>query len=312
MPRFKVSVLCGWLLPVILLVAACQQAPKTHADKVAEGLLSFEKVFNIDYTEVYRRQANGLVFNEYGYQLEPQWRVNFVSNDSVRIFSPKKGRYFNFALSRGYDSIFNTARVWFKARKMTKDSLLLEILETHGDSLDVNGAKVYLTFYANNYIKNVLKTDAATLQRPRREDTLYVKKLIAASDTNFKKAFAGREPVEFVSNSLNATAKPIETPETIFNMYNPEDYLNPAYDVMIKKAYKNFFYTFKVVVDKTGGLHYVKPMIGFYDDEIKQEYIRTSKAIMDGYLKTFFTIIPGKTLGLPHASEITINIKGIK
>ncbi|RVU01616.1 hypothetical protein EOD41_06535 [Mucilaginibacter limnophilus] len=296
----------------MMFVSACQQGPKTHDQKVAEGLLSFEKFFNIHYTEVYRRQANGLVFNEYGYQLEPQWRINFVSNDSVSIFSPKKQRFLNFALSRGYDSIFNTARVWFKARKMTKDSLLLEILEPHGDSLDINGAKVYLTFYADSYIKNVLHTDAETLQRPSRNDTLYIKKLIAASDTNLQKAFAGREPVEFISRSANATAKPIETEPTIFNMYNPEDYLNPAYNITIKKAYMNFFYTFTVIVDKSGELHYGKPLVPFTDEKSKEAYIRTSKAIMDGYLKTYFAIIPGKTLSLPHASEVTVNITGIK
>lgn len=307
--KYKLS---GFLFGMALMLSSCVQTTKEARKEMEKGLISFKPFFGISYTEVHRRMANGLSFNQYGYQLKPEWRMRFISNDSISIYSPDKKRFLNFPVSRGYDSIFNTARTWLRARKMTKDSLLLEILIPRGDSLDIKGAKVYMTFYANNYIKNVLHTDAEKLKHPSKKDTLFVKDLVQASIKDYKKAFAATEPVKFISKTPTAEAKQQVTEATIFNQFNPEDYLNPAFDITVKKAYANFFYTFTMIVDEKGDLHYGKPLIAFTEEQFKQSYIRTSQAIMNGYLKAYFDIVSGKTLNMAHSSEVTINIRGIK
>src|SRR5689334_22337594 len=111
---------------VTLIYTGCNSSANSGNSK--KELISFKAFNGINYSEVARRQKNGLSFNEYGYQLEPQWKMKFVSDDSVSIFSPTKNQFINFPLTRGYDSVFNAARSWLKIKKITKDSIIMEIL----------------------------------------------------------------------------------------------------------------------------------------------------------------------------------------
>ena len=189
------------LVYATIIIGCSNNNPNIVKHNGEKDLISFKSIEGISYTEINRRQKNGLSFSEYGYQLEPQWKINFVSDDSVSIYSPGNKRFFNFPLSRGYDSVFNTARTWLKVRKMSKDSLVLEILKAQGDSVDITGAGIYMTFYADNYVKNVLRSDTAILKRVSRKDSLFIKSLAVKANTDIKKAFAARQPVAFISKS---------------------------------------------------------------------------------------------------------------
>ncbi|MEZ2338199.1 hypothetical protein AB6735_21295 [Mucilaginibacter sp. RCC_168] len=295
------------LLITVIAYSGCKDPGKAKE----KHLISFKEYNGINYSEVARRQKNGLSFNEYGYQLEPQWKMKFVSDDSVSIFSPTKNTFINFPLTRGYDSIFNAARSWLKIKKISKDSIVMEILQAKGDSLDIAGSKVYMLFYADNYVKNVLHTDTSILRRPSRKDTLFVKGLVAKANSNIAKAFSARQPVQLISKSSQITVKQKITPPDISNNFDSsDDYLDPNFDITIHKAYKDFYYSFEVCVDDKGRMHYVRPLITFFGEDFKATYIRLSQGIMKSYLQYYFKIVPGSTLGFAHASTIAVHVEG--
>lgn len=276
-----------------------------------KDLISFKPVFGIGYTEIARRSDNGLSFNNAGYQLEPQWKIKFVSNDSTSIYSPTKKCFINFPLTRGYDSIFNTARSWLKVKTMTKDSMIIEMLKADGDSVDTRGAKVYMVFYADNYIKNTLHGNLSECKSPSRKDSLYIKSLTDIANKDYNNAFAARQPVELKSRSVLVTfTRRYAEPTMLNNFSNSGDYMRPEFDITVKKAYTNFDYSFSIIVDTAGQLHYGKPIIFFLEKERIPAYNHYSTAVMNSYLRYYLNFIPGKTLGIAHASEIAVHVKG--
>lgn len=301
-----------YLSAVLLLITVITYSGCKDPRAKEKHLISFSAYNGINYSEVARRQKNGLSFNEYGYQLEPQWKLKFVSDDSVSVFSPTKNTFINFPLTRGYDSIFNAARSWLKIKKMSRDSIVMEILQAKGDSIDINGSKVYMLFYADNYVKNVLHTDTSILRRPSRKDTLFVKGLVAKANSNIAKAFSARQPVQLINRSSQITVKQKITPPDITNNFDSsDDYLDPNFDITINKAYKDFYYSFEICVDDKGQMHYVKPLIDFsMSDDFKATYIRLSQGIMNSYLQYYLKIVPGSTLGFAHASTISVHVEG--
>ncbi|WPV01059.1 hypothetical protein SNE26_04675 [Mucilaginibacter sp. cycad4] len=276
-----------------------------------KDLISFKPVFGIGYTEIARRSQNGLSFNSFGYQMEPQWKMKFVSNDSASIYSPTKKQFINFPLTRGYDSIFNTARTWLKVKTMTKDSMIIELLKAYGDSVDTRGAKVYMVFYADNFINNVLHGDISKCKSPSKKDSMYIQWLTDAANKDFTKAFAARQPVELKSKSARITFSKRHAEPTMLNNFDTSyDYMNPEFDITIDKAYSNFYYSFSIFVDPDGQMHYGKPLTAFLEESRKAVYIHLSKAVMDSYLKYYLNFIPGRTLGIVHTSEIAVHVKG--
>ncbi len=299
------------LVTIVSVAQSCKPNPQIVKHGGEKDLISFKPVFGINYTEIARRTENGLSFNEDGYQLEPQWRINFVSNDSASIYSPTKGKFINFPLTRGYDSIFNTARTWLKVKAMNKDSLKLEIVNSKGDTVDTRGAKTYMFLYADKYIKNTLHNDTTILKRAGNKDTLYIKKLTAVADKDFNKAFAARQPVELTSKSPTLKVKKWKAKGSLLNNFDVSaDYMTPHYDIVINKAYKDFYYSFSIFIDAKGGLHYGKPLVFFYGESLKINYIKHSKAIMESYLNYYLAVKPGSTLGIAHASEINVHVTG--
>ncbi|MDN3548048.1 hypothetical protein [Mucilaginibacter aquaedulcis] len=295
---------------IIAFLPACK-----HRDIVKHNgekdLISFKAVKGIGYTEIARRKADGLSFNAQGYYLEPQWRINFISDDSTSIYSPSREKFINFPLTRGYDSIFNTARTWLKVKQMNKDSIKLEVLESYGDSVDTRGSKIYMILYADNYIKNVLHSDTGILKRASRNDTLYIKQLTNIANEDYRKAFAGLQPAELKSKSHFVRIKKWKTEGDLLNHFNTsDDYMSPTFDIAINKADSNFYYSFSIFVDINGGIHYGKPLIAFFDESFRENYIQFSKAIMENYLKYYLDVKPGSTLGIVHASEINVHVDG--
>lgn len=293
-----------------LFCFACKQRNivKHNGEK---DLISFKPLLGISYTEIARRSQNGLSFNSYGYQLEPQWKMQFVSNDSTSIYSPTKKQFINFPLTRGYDSIFNTARTWLKVKTMTKDSMIIELLKAYGDSVDTRGAKVYMVFYANNYIDNVLHGDISKCKSPSRKDSVYIQWLTDAANKNVDRAFAARQPAELKSKSPLITISTRHTEPTMLNNFDTSyDYMNPEFDIVIKKAYTNFHYSFSIFVDTAGQMRYGKPLTVFSEKSYEENYIHLSKAVMNSYFKYYLNAIPGKTLGIVHTSEIAVHVTG--
>lgn len=308
-PKTLKTAAFGLLIIISVFILGCGGSPSGNKKR---ELISFKPYNGINYSEVSRRQKNGLSFNEYGYQLEPQWKLKFVSDDSVSIFSPTKNAFINFPLTRGYDSIFNAARSWLKIRQINKDSITMEILIQKGDSLDVKGTKVFMRFFADNYVKNVLHSDTTTLRKPSRADTLFIRSLAAKATADYTKAFAARQPAEISSKSpLVTVSRRTTKPDILNNFDNSDDYLDPTYDIVIKNAYKDFYYSFTMYIDDKGRLFYGIPLVGFNGEkEIEADYIHASKAVMESYFKFYLNVRPGTTLGMIHSSMVSVHVEG--
>jgi hypothetical protein len=275
--------------------------------------ISFKSIEGITYLEVSRLQKNGLSYNEYGFHLSPDWKLRFVSEDSAALYSPVKKQFLNFPLALGTDSVFNTAHAFLKMKHMSKDSLVLELLEAKGDSMNLNASRVTMRLYAENYIKNKLHKDISELQRASRKDTLFIKGLVAKANADMKKAFAASDPVKLISRSPQVTVtKRVTKPSYIDNNFSTDDdYLDPTFDVVVYKAYTDFNYSFSAYVDSKGQMFYRMPLIDLAGDvDFKNHYIKMSTGIMNSYLKLYLTTIPGQTLGMPHTSIISIHVTG--
>jgi hypothetical protein len=276
--------------------------------------ISFKNVEGITFLEVSRKQNNGLSFNEYGFHLVPDWQLRFVSADSAALYSPVKKQFYNFPLALGTDSVFNIAHAFLKMKVISKDSLVFSLLETEGDSVNLNKSRVTMRLYSEDFIKNRLHTDASVLQRPSKQDTAFIRNLVSKANTDLKKAFAASQPVQLISKNPNVTTdKNKAKPSLLDNKYSTDDdYFNPVYNIVIHKAYQDFKYSFEATIDTTGAWHYNKPLVVFLGDEAAEKnYIKVSTAIMNTYLKLFLTTVPGQTLGMKHASIISVNVRGI-
>ncbi|HZY38505.1 MAG TPA: hypothetical protein VFE53_17725 [Mucilaginibacter sp.] len=265
----------------------------------------------IGYTEVKRTFDNGLSFSPVGFQLVPEWRVTFAK-DSVNIFSPKKNKFLNAPLVFDHDSIFNVAWAWLKLRYVKKDSIQFMVLHVTDRVIEDEKVHVYMTFYTNDYIKNVLHSDTNKLWRPSRRDTEYIKSKSLLANRVPDSAFAGTQPVILNSKSPFVTVRKEVTPMDDVNggkLY--DDYLSPTYDIDIHHAYQDFDYSFTAFVNEKGTITFRKSLTAM-SPEFKDQLIATMKAITDGYLMRYLDVTPGKTLDMPHTSIIFLNVEGYK
>jgi hypothetical protein len=155
----------------------------------------------------------------------------------------------------------------------------------------------------------VIREDTAALKAPTWRDTVFVKSLIDSAEKDYSKAFFARRPA--VVSSKSSLVK-VETHHTTGNIFeaNPtdNDYMYPTFNISIKHAKEDFYYSFSVTVDSGGGLHYEKPMIPGNNTY----YISHSKAVLDNYLKRYLNVKPGSTLGMVHPSSIYFHVRGKK
>ncbi len=300
---------------------SCNQKPKedqrspaaeTNEELIARTKTSFKTVTGIPFTEVYRRFDNGVSFNAQGYQLKPSWKINFLSDTSVSVFSPVKLRFYDLPLNLDHDSIFNFSGAWFKARKISKDSLKFQVLEVNNKIINWKSSNVNVTFYADKYIKDVLHTTAETLRKPLKKDTAYIQSLVAQSNRDPKKIFAAQEPVVLKSKSKAVLVSNAKVKAKILDSYYiPETLFYPEYEITIHHAYADFYHTFAVMADVKGQLHFVEPMETMLPDE-QENTIKVMKGIMDGYLTHYLEIVPGKTLGIRHNTLILLVVRGYR
>jgi hypothetical protein len=194
---------------------------------------------------------------------------------------------------------------------MTRDSLKLELLNAYADTIDITGTKTFMTFYADDYIKNKLHSDTSILKRPSWKDSLFIRSLSTAANKDYHKAFAALHPVVIESKSpLVKVEKWIVERDKLNNSDLSDNYMNPTYDVVINKAYANFYYSFTIFLDTAGNMHYGRPLVGFTDKIFEERYSHQCTAVMNGYMKHYLKFIPGNTLDIPHTSEINVHVTG--
>jgi len=288
------------------------EAEKAQKALEANHTKSLIKIIQgIKYTEVRRRFDNGLSFSPVGFQLVPEWKISFPSMDSVNIYSPKKGRFLNAPVVFDHDSIFNVAWAWLKLKYLKKDSLQFMVLHVKNNVIQDEKVHVFMTFYSNDYIKNVLHTDTTNLWRPSRKDTLYIKAKAELANRIPDSSFAGTEPAGLTAKSKLISVKKETIQDYDMESKSYDTYLLPTYDIVIHKAYQDFNYLFSAYVDDKGNLVFRKSNQFSYP-EFKKSTTATMKAITDGYLKAYLTVTPGRTLGIPHYSIILLNVTGYK
>jgi hypothetical protein len=274
--------------------------------------LPFGDVKGTHFTEVKRVFNNGLRFDTRGYQLEPSWKLYFISDDSVNVFSLKTKRYYGFHVYFDHDSIFNMVGVWFKLKKIATDSLWLQALRVENKIIkdDDEGSKVYLTFYSERYIKSHPDKNITAMGLPDKRDTAFIRQRSALANSNIDSAFAARQPVTLTSNSPSVKVEKVEQESTPLQDVEPGDvYLAPEFNITIHKAYENFSYVMCVYVDANGKMifsHSAVPLM----PEFKASYEQVMRGIVDGYLQHYLRIVPGTTLGIAHTSSILLNVNG--
>jgi len=304
------------LILVTLFAYSCKQSPtssKKAATPIQHHKISFKPVHGIAFTEVRRQYENGLGFNNYGYHLEPEWQVTFLSDDSVRIYSLVLKRFIREWVAVDHDSVATVAHSWLRVLKLSPDSMLFKVLYVKNQTVDNDSkGQIYMTLYSNNYIKNVLHTTAAQLQKPPCRDSLFIKQKVKAATENYNNAFAAYEPATLTSKvpQVKITKKEVTRSNDLEDVTVADNYLSPTFDVTIHKAYNNFDYNMQIIVDEKGTLHFVKSLNLMYDEV--ENRLKVMKGIVDGYLTYYIKTIPGKTLGMAHASRILVHVKGIQ
>lgn len=274
--------------------------------------LPFGDFKGIHFKEVKRVYTNGLQFNNHGYQLEPLWQLSFVSDDSVNVFSPKMKRYYGFHVYWDHDSIFNMVDAWFKLKKLTTDSMVVQALRVEEKVIkdDDEGSKVVLTFYSSKYIKSQDAKKIQAMGLPGKNDTAFIRKRIAKTNANPDSLFAAREPVVLKSLSPLIKVTKVEPESTPIDKVDPsEAYMEPEYNITIHKAYEAFSYIMYVYIDEKGKMTFRNSAVPLMP-EFKNSYEQVMRGIVNGYLMHYLDITPGKTLGIPHTTYILLNING--
>lgn len=277
-----------------------------------QNKISFAKVKGTTFIEVRRSFDNGLIFNKDGYQLAPIWRVRFLSDTTANVYNPDKNTFLRFNVTLDHDSIFNISGTWLKAMKVAKDSLIFQVLKVEGKTVYYVKSNVFMTLYSENYINNVLHSTIDEQRKPLKRDSAYIIKRTAITDLKVDSFFAARKPVQIVSVSKLGTVEKKGVEADVMNKWDSSDeYMFPEYSVHIRKAYEDFNYSFWATVDTLGNIHYQKSMV-----YVMPEFVKATdhaiKGICEGYMKAYFKVIPGTTLGIVHNSAISITITGSK
>jgi hypothetical protein len=298
------------LLAFISLSFACQQ-PNA---KTSEDRLSFESVSGIKFIEVRREFDTGLAFNDHGFQQEPNWILYFLPGDSVKIYSPYERKYIYYPIYFDHDSVLNFAREWLRIKKVSKDSLVFQLLQVDDKVISKERSNVYMNFYSENYIKNHLHQSSPAFKQIVRKDSLFIRSKAMRANRNpeiIDSAFTARNPVVFQSRVKEVKVNKVEASEYDIDKSITDTYLYPEYNITINKAHKDFSYSFSVLVDDKGIMRFgeIKTVVMPEFEEAKKRVI---KGIIEVYLQRFLRVTPGSTLGMPHTSLIVLNVTGKK
>lgn len=300
------------LLSLCLILFACKQPAPPAAKAPVQP--TFKKVWGRSFTEVKRTFNTGYSFSENGYQQEPEWRLSFPSDDSVSIYNPKRKMFVIAPVTFDHDSVFNVAWSYLRLKKLTKDSIVFQILKISGKVIENEKSIVYMTLYANDYIKNVLHREPLAMQGPTKADTMFIERKTEEARLDPSKAFGARQPVQLSSKTPLVKIEKVINDDRSEDSDNDQrviDYLSPEFNIRISKAYEDFNYSFVALVDDKGQMSFLRSMVPLMP-EFEKPYIKAMKGIIDGYFKAYLQVKPGTTLGIPHASKIIINVTGTK
>ncbi len=272
---------------------------------------SFGLVRGIRYSEIRREFDNGIAIDQNGFHLEPEWKIYFTGNDSVRIFSEEKNRYMPYRIFHSHQNLFQFARRWFRVKHLSKDSILLQAMDVYDRKINENASRVYMTLYSESYIQDRLRTTVEKLRSPRRIDSLFIKYRAIQANSDPDSAFAARSPVVLSTKSRILEVQKIipSVDPNLGEFLKIDEYLNPAYRIVINNAYRDFKYSFYMTVGHRGKLSFKKfnfPM----EAEFIEQKTKVAKGIIDVYLKNLMVVSPGKTLGYPHASVVEVYVVG--
>lgn len=292
---------------ILILFSACEFGSKTSNPKLRD--FTFEPVKGIRYVEVKRRFSSGLSFNPEGFMQKPSWIIEVAAEDTMMAWSPQKKVMQKFYLQYDHGNVYNFAEEWFKVKQLTKDSLVFQRVQVNNKVIanDIR-SDVNMIFYAQDYIKNKLKTTADLLQKPSSRDSAFIRKRCVAVNANSDSAFAATTPVQFIPKSKIVTVEKYNTEDKLTKRSASYDYMFPQYRIVIDRAYKDFVYSFTAVVDFAGNIH-VKTISNILPEESESKQ-KVVQGIADIYIRNLFKVVPGTTMNMPHNSEITIGVVG--
>ena len=303
-----------FLLPAFFVFLSFLFVTCGHISKInEEAPPTFTAIKGIKYSEVKRRFNNGLSFTDQGFQLEPEWNIYFNADDSVRIYSPEKKQYMTYRIFHSHKALFQFAREWFRVKHVSKDSLIFQVMELESRAVMEDLSTITMTLYSDDYIKNALKTTAEKLKAPSKEDSLFIKYRAIEANSDLDSAFAARNPVKMTSKSKITRVEKVKPglDPYLGHVNRSEEYLYPEYRIYINKAYQDFQYSFSVIVDHNGRMHF-KQFLVAVEPEFIDTKTKVAKGIIDVYLRNTLDIIPGNTLGFPHSSVINLHVIGRK
>ena len=292
-----------------LMISACSSKNKKNDATLRD--FQFSPVKGIRFEEVKRRFSNGLSFNDQGFMQKPSWIIEVVSEDTMSAWSPQKQRMQNFYLQYDHGNVYNFAEEYFKVKHISKDSLVFQRIQVDGKVIaDDIRSDVNMTFYAQAYIKNKLKTTAEVLQRPTKLDTLFIQRRSAEVNRNDTTAFAATEPVRFIPKSKIVKVEKFSSADKLQKRTSAYDYIFPRYRIEIERAYKDFAYECLAVVDYTGNMRILS--VNGVLPESAEGKKKMMQVVADVYIRNLFEVKPGTTLGIPHNTQITVFIAGKK
>lgn len=276
-----------------------------------EPVPAFSKVKGIKYSEVHRRFANGLSFHESGFQLQPEWEIYFSAPDSVKIYSPERKQYMPYRIFHSHKALFHFARDWFRVKHLSKDSVVLQVMELESRVVKEELSNVYMTLYAKDFIEKTLNTTVEKLREPSRDDSLFIKYRAIQANSDPDSLFAARNPVVLKSKSKILKVEKVSASADPYLGYisRSEEYLYPEYKIHIDKAYQDFQYSFQVIVDHNGKMIFKDFLVGVMPEFLESK-TKVVKGIIDVYLKNLIDVTPGSTLGYPHSSVINLHVRG--
>jgi len=292
-----------------LMISACSSKNKKNDATLRD--FQFSPVKGIRFEEVKRRFSNGLSFNDQGFMQKPSWIIEVVSEDTMSAWSPQKQRMQNLYLQYDHGNVYNFAEEYFKVKHISKDSLVFQRIQVDGKVIaDDIRSDVNMTFYAQAYIKNKLKTTAEVLQRPTKLDTLFIQRRSAEVNRNDTTAFAATEPVRFIPKSKIVKVEKFSSADKLQKRTSAYDYIFPRYRIEIERAYKDFAYECLAVVDYTGNMRILS--VNGVLPESAEGKKKMMQGVADVYIRNLFEVKPGTTLGIPHNTQITVFIAGEK
>jgi hypothetical protein len=302
----------GQLTPLFFLMFCCYVAGCTSGTEKENDPRrpSFLPIVGIDFYETRRSFDNGLAYDSIGFAQEAEWHVKWTHEDSIQIYVPGSDSSFNFAITHDHDSFFHFARESWKVIDLNRDSLMLQRLSLDGLKVNKIRSNVYMRFYSKDYLGQ-LGIPLAQLRRPRKQDTLFVREMVKRANRNLSNvdsSFSSKNYPKLVAKSATLEIKRRQHDSVeLISQSSAYEYLYPEYDIVIHNAYKDFNYTFSILVGPDGKLRLGK---FFVMPEFWESRKRVLTGVVEVYLQNLLQITPATTLGLPHNSVVYLRVKG--